>query len=393
MWDRKNSKLMTLSGGMKRRVLIAKALSHEPTILFLDEPTAGVDVELRKGMWENVRALRDSGVTVILTTHYIHEAEDMADRIGVINQGRADPGRGQGRADAQARQEAAHASIASSARCRAARACRTPPCARQWRQRAGLYLRHARAPHRHHRIAHRSRAGRNQVQGPRHDAELARGHLRRSREAATDEPPGNRGDLQIRDGALGTHVPAEHRLAGDRDLALFRGVRRGHRLAHHRDRGHRIRRLHRAGPGHAHAAHPERGQRLVRHLFPALHRHHLRALVGADLGVRNRARLCRRGRHQVDPARARDPRHRLDVRAAQDRPSGVDDRVPGSDRGDLQPARLRHRALGRRLREAPARAAPHHHARSPFSAARSIRSRCCRRSGRPSRCSIRWCIS
>ncbi|MET0869393.1 MAG: ABC transporter ATP-binding protein, partial [Methyloceanibacter sp.] len=85
LWDRKDSKLMTLSGGMKRRVLIAKALSHEPTILFLDEPTAGVDVELRKGMWETVRALRDSGVTVILTTHYIHEAEDMADRIGVIN--------------------------------------------------------------------------------------------------------------------------------------------------------------------------------------------------------------------------------------------------------------------------------------------------------------------
>jgi ABC-2 type transport system ATP-binding protein len=87
LWERKDSKLMTLSGGMKRRVLIAKALSHEPTILFLDEPTAGVDVELRKGMWENVRTLRDSGVTVILTTHYIHEAEDMADRIGVINHG------------------------------------------------------------------------------------------------------------------------------------------------------------------------------------------------------------------------------------------------------------------------------------------------------------------
>jgi ABC-2 type transport system ATP-binding protein len=87
LWDRRDSKLMTLSGGMKRRVLIAKALSHEPTVLFLDEPTAGVDVELRKGMWENVRALRDAGVTVILTTHYIHEAEDMADRIGVINHG------------------------------------------------------------------------------------------------------------------------------------------------------------------------------------------------------------------------------------------------------------------------------------------------------------------
>jgi ABC-2 type transport system ATP-binding protein len=87
LWDRKDSKLMTLSGGMKRRVLIAKALSHEPTVLFLDEPTAGVDVELRKDMWENVRSLRDAGVTIILTTHYIHEAEDMADRIGVINKG------------------------------------------------------------------------------------------------------------------------------------------------------------------------------------------------------------------------------------------------------------------------------------------------------------------
>ncbi len=85
--DRKNSKLMTLSGGMKRRVLIAKALSHEPTVLFLDEPTAGVDVALRKDMWEVIRHLRDSGVTIILTTHYIHEAEDMADRIGVINRG------------------------------------------------------------------------------------------------------------------------------------------------------------------------------------------------------------------------------------------------------------------------------------------------------------------
>src|ERR1700737_2999143 len=87
LWDRKDSKIMTLSGGMKRRVLIAKALSHEPRILFLDEPTAGVDVELRKDMWQVVRSLRASGVTIILTTHYIEEAEDMADRIGVINNG------------------------------------------------------------------------------------------------------------------------------------------------------------------------------------------------------------------------------------------------------------------------------------------------------------------
>jgi ABC-2 type transport system ATP-binding protein len=87
LWDKKDSKIMTLSGGMKRRVMIAKALSHEPQILFLDEPTAGVDVELRRDMWEMVRGLRASGVTIILTTHYIEEAEEMADRIGVINKG------------------------------------------------------------------------------------------------------------------------------------------------------------------------------------------------------------------------------------------------------------------------------------------------------------------
>jgi ABC-2 type transport system ATP-binding protein len=87
LWSRKDSRIMTLSGGMKRRLLIAKALSHEPRILFLDEPTAGVDVELRRDMWQLVRTLRDSGVTIILTTHYIDEAEEMADRIGVISKG------------------------------------------------------------------------------------------------------------------------------------------------------------------------------------------------------------------------------------------------------------------------------------------------------------------
>lgn len=87
LWDKRDSKIMTLSGGMKRRVLIAKALAHEPQILFLDEPTAGVDVELRQDMWKLVRRLRDNGVTIILTTHYIEEAEEMADRVGVISKG------------------------------------------------------------------------------------------------------------------------------------------------------------------------------------------------------------------------------------------------------------------------------------------------------------------
>jgi ABC-2 type transport system ATP-binding protein len=87
LWDKKDSKIMTLSGGMKRRVMIAKALAHEPQVLFLDEPTAGVDVELRQDMWNVVRGLQQSGVTIILTTHYIEEAEEMADRIGIINKG------------------------------------------------------------------------------------------------------------------------------------------------------------------------------------------------------------------------------------------------------------------------------------------------------------------
>jgi len=88
LWEKKDNRIMMLSGGMKRRVMIGKALSHEPKILFLDEPTAGVDVELRKEMWDLVRELRESGVTIILTTHYIEEAEEMADRIGVINKGK-----------------------------------------------------------------------------------------------------------------------------------------------------------------------------------------------------------------------------------------------------------------------------------------------------------------
>ena len=99
LWDKRNTIMMHLSGGMKRRVMIAKALSHEPEILFLDEPTAGVDVELRRDMWELVRKLRADGTTIILTTHYIEEAEEMADRVGVISQRRIDRGR---------REESAH---------------------------------------------------------------------------------------------------------------------------------------------------------------------------------------------------------------------------------------------------------------------------------------------
>jgi ABC-2 type transport system ATP-binding protein len=124
LWDKRN-RIMTLSGGMKRRVLIAKALSHEPKVLFLDEPTAGVDVELRKDMWQWCADLRASGVTIILTTHYIEEAEEMADRIGVITKGELILVEDKAAADAQARQEAAHAAVAGEA-CRSA--------GRRWRR-------------------------------------------------------------------------------------------------------------------------------------------------------------------------------------------------------------------------------------------------------------------
>ena len=117
LWDRKDSKIMTLSGGMKRRVMIAKALSHEPQILFLDEPTAGVDVELRRDMWRLVRSLRDTGVTIILTTHYLEEAEEMADRVGVISKGELILVEDKRELMQQARQEASDA-------------CRSP---RRWR--------------------------------------------------------------------------------------------------------------------------------------------------------------------------------------------------------------------------------------------------------------------
>ncbi len=116
LWDKRDSKIMTLSGGMKRRVMIAKALSHEPQILFLDEPTAGVDVELRRAMWDVVRSLRDTGVTIILTTHYIEEAEEMADRIGVIDRGRLILVENKSELMRQARPQTSNAAAAGDAR-------------------------------------------------------------------------------------------------------------------------------------------------------------------------------------------------------------------------------------------------------------------------------------
>ena len=176
---------MTLSGGMKRRVLIAKALSHEPTILFLDEPTAGVDVELRHDMWKMVRELRESGVTIILTTHYIEEAQEMADRIGVINKGELIVVEDKDVADAQARQAPADAPARSS-RSSASRR-RSPSYALELSARRHVLTYTFDVQSEQTGIAallQAARRARHRLQGSALERELARGHLRQPREGA-----------------------------------------------------------------------------------------------------------------------------------------------------------------------------------------------------------------
>ena len=303
LWDKKDNKIMTLSGGMKRRVLIAKALAHEPQILFLDEPTAGVDVERRKDMWQVVRTLRASGVTIILTTHYLDEAEEMADRIGVINHGELKLvedkatlmhklGRKQLTLQLTHKLDAIPPALAAHGLDLERR-----------RQRTGLRLRHPGRAHRHHRPVGRPQSCRDRVQGPQHDAEFAGRYLRR---------PGETMNMNVRAvrAIYGFEMARTWRTLGQSIVSpvistslyfVVFGAAIGSRII--RDRRGELRPIHRAGPDHAHPARAEHRQRLVRHLFPAFHRHHLRAPVGADLLFRDRARLCRRRRHQVDPAR------------------------------------------------------------------------------------------
>ena len=199
LWEKKDAKIVTLSGGMKRRVMIAKALSHEPQILFLDEPTAGVDVDLRKGMWEVVRTLQASGVTIILTTHYIDEAEEMADRVGVINKGEIilvedkaklmqKLGQKQLKLHLQGRIDAIPPALA-----------RLQPRTVASGMRADLQLRHQGRAHRHHEPARRPPGRRHPFLGSRHQPEFAGRHFRQP--GAAHEFRGHSRDLQVRNGA------------------------------------------------------------------------------------------------------------------------------------------------------------------------------------------------
>ena len=182
LWDRRNDRIMTLSGGMKRRVMIAKALAHEPRILFLDEPTAGVDVELRRDMWEMVRSLRAEGVTIILTTHYIEEAEEMADRIGVISKGELILVEEKAMLMQKLGRKRLTLAVAGPAEQHPGCAGRMAAGAFRGWQRADLYLRHAGSADRHQRTAGRARRGGAAVPRPAHIAKHAGRDLRRAGE-------------------------------------------------------------------------------------------------------------------------------------------------------------------------------------------------------------------
>ena len=316
LWDKRDDKIMTLSGGMKRRVMIAKALAHEPEILFLDEPTAGVDVELRRDMWALVRRLRESGVTIILTTHYIEEAEEMADRIGVINKGELIVVEEKAALMKKLGKQAADAAPAGAAR----RAC--PPALAGW----PLVLKTGGSELEYTFDAHDEHTGIPALL--RRLGELGIGFKDlKTRQSSLEDifvEPGERRAERTHEPAASTlGVWAIYRFemarfrrtllaelvdAGHHHLALFRRVRLGDRLAHERGGRRELRRVHRAGADHAVAVHREHLQRLVRHLPPEVHRHDLRDAVRAGVVPGDRAGLRRRGGDQVDDPRARHPR-------------------------------------------------------------------------------------
>ena len=233
LWDKKDNKIITLSGGMKRRVMIAKALSHEPQILFLDEPTAGVDVELRKGMWEVVRTLQASGVTIILTTHYIEEAEEMADRIGVINKGEIILVEDKAALMQKLGKKRLTLHLQSKVDAVPPRLAPYNLELSRRRRDADLQLRHQGRAHRHHQPAQRPPQRRHPLRDLDTTQIVAGRHLRQPGEGAMNLR-GRPRDLSVRNGAHLAHAAAKHRLAGGVDLAVFRGVRRRDRLAHQR---------------------------------------------------------------------------------------------------------------------------------------------------------------
>ena len=283
LWEKRDAKIMELSGGMKRRVMIAKALSHEPEILFLDEPTAGVDVELRRDMWGLVRRLRDRGVTIILTTHYIEEAEEMADRIGVINQGslvlveeKKELMKKLGKRQLTLHLHEPLTSIPAE----------LEPWSLELKG-GGSDLVYTVDGNASMDISTLARAHEQIVdldQGPADPSKFARGHFRQSRQY----PPMNHSAARIPFNRHGVWAIYKFEIARAlRTLVqslvtpvittslVFRRLRRGDRIAHECRLWRELRRLHRARTHDAGAAHRKPAERLVRHLLPEIHRHDL----------------------------------------------------------------------------------------------------------------------
>ena len=236
LWDKRKAKIMELSGGMKRRVMIAKALSHEPEILFLDEPTAGVDVELRRDMWDLVRQLRDSGVTIILTTHYIEEAEEMADRVGVISKGELILVEEKAALMKKLGKKQLTLNLAEPMAAIPAELAEWELALKADGHELALRLRRQCRADRRPVAAAADERPRHRLQGP---ATPSRARSRTSSSAWSSEREGGMsvriqparrlGDLPVRDGARAAHPLAEPGHAGDHHLALFRRLRRGDR--------------------------------------------------------------------------------------------------------------------------------------------------------------------
>ena len=299
LWDKKDSKIMTLSGGMKRRVLIAKALSHEPQILFLDEPTAGVDVELRRDMWKMVRSLRATGVTIILTTHYIEEAEQMADRIGVINKGEI----------VLVEDKAA---LMEKLGKKQLILLLDRPLASIPEALSGYALElSTRRPSPRVHVPRRARPGagrgpppgalgaRDRLQGSADPRELARGHLRQPGEVAIMNRHAIRA-IYLFEMSRAWRTLLQSLAAPVISTSLYFvvfGSAIGSRMTE--IDGRQLRGVHRPRAHDALAAQREHLQRLVRDLHAEVLRHHLRGPLRADLVRRDRPRLRRRRGHEV----------------------------------------------------------------------------------------------
>ena len=315
LWDKKDSKIITLSGGMKRRLMIAKALSHEPEILFLDEPTAGVDVELRRDMWVMVRALQAQGVTIILTTHYIEEAEEMADRIGVINKGELILVEDKVELMRKLGKKQLTLQLVAPLQ-------RVPPELADYRLELAdggselIYTYDARGerPGIAALLDDIESIG-HPLQGSAHDAELARRDLRQSGAGPSMNVHAIRAIYRFemaRTWRTLMQSIVSPVLSTSLYFVVF-GAAIGSRMTE--VDGDQLRRLHRPGADHAVAADTEHLQRVVRHLLPEVLGDDLRAPVCADFVLRDCRQLCWRRRDQVDHSRADHPGHRGSVRA------------------------------------------------------------------------------